>query len=107
MTLYAIRSYLENHFDEEISIMGLSRNFAMNEFKIKGGFKKLFATPVITFLTERRLMHARELLSQGNSSVDSIAAAAGYQHRSNFSIAFKRKFGMTPIEYRKKMNASR
>jgi pimeloyl-ACP methyl ester carboxylesterase/AraC-like DNA-binding protein len=101
-SLYEAKTYLENHFDEAISLPQLAKRLGMNEFKLKSGFKSLFDSPVIEFLTTVRLKHACEMLSGTDDAVDKIARRVGYRHSSNFSIAFKRCYGVTPMQYRKK-----
>ncbi len=99
-TLYEIRDHLLNHYEQDISIQSLSRHHGINSFKVKKGFKTLFGTPVIAFLNDIRLENARRLLVDPGSTIGSVAAAIGYRFANNFSVAFKRKYGMTPQEYK-------
>ena len=102
--LYAVRDYLLQHYDKDISIQMLSRHFGINEFKIKTGFKTLFEKPVISFLTEVRLEKACELLNSPGYTITRVAGKVGYQHANNFSVAFKRKYGVTPQQYKTKID---
>lgn len=100
--LYAIKNHIQNNFQEAISIKGISKNFGINDYKIKAGFKLLFNTPVIGYLTDVRLEKAKQFLLNPRETIASVAEQVGYSHSNNFSVAFKRKFKLTPLEYRAK-----
>lgn len=51
-------------------------------------------------LMEKRLAKAAALLEQSNLSVQDIIAIVGYENTSFFYRAFRKKFGMSPREYR-------
>jgi len=51
-------------------------------------------------LESLRIKLARQLLSQTQTPIAEIAVDLGYQHLSNFSRAFKRKSGLSPLSYR-------
>lgn len=101
--LYQIRDYLGRNFQEKMSISHLSRKFGINEYKMKSGFRLLFRSPVITMLTDIRLKHACRLLERPEETVSSVAEQVGYTHSNNFSAAFKRKYRLTPLQYRTKV----
>lgn len=98
--LYAMKDYIQNNSDKDIRIKDLTRHFGINDYKIKKGFKLLFDTPVITYLTDIRLEKASKLLMDPNETIESIAEQVGYEHANNFSVAFKRKFGLSPSKYK-------
>lgn len=50
------------------------------------------------WLQDKRLQKAKELLLQGDVTASDIYFDFGYSNLSNFSIAFKNKFGISPIE---------
>ena len=47
-----------------------------------------------------RLNKASTLLRNGNMKVEKVAEAAGYQNVEHFNRLFKKKYGMTPVQYR-------
>lgn len=98
--IYSIKDHIEKHFEEEITISGLARQFGINDFKVKSGFKALFGTPVINFLNQTRLEYSLRLLSDSGLTMSDIAERVGYKHPNNFSIAFKRRYGVPPNKYR-------
>ena len=51
-------------------------------------------------VTAVRMKKARTLLKNGNMTVENIALAVGYQNVEHFNRVFRKKFAMTPIQYR-------
>ena len=47
-----------------------------------------------------RMKKARTLLKSGNQTVESIAEQVGYQNVEHFTRLFKKKYGMTPVQFR-------
>ena len=48
------------------------------------------------WLKDKRLQKAKELLQEGQLKASDIYLEIGYNNLSNFSIAFKNKFGISP-----------
>jgi len=69
--------------------LGLSISTAQRQFKLD------FKMTIMEYIRSRRLEQARGLL-QKNMSIGEAAYRAGYSHTSNFSLAFKKYFGITP-----------
>ena len=61
----------------------------------------IFGKPLGKVLRERQLAYAAKLLKTSPLTVDEIAAAAGFGHRSSFYRQFRRRFGRSPAQYRK------
>ncbi len=68
-------------------------------------FQKLFKTnigkPPIAYLQDLRLEKARELLEATFLQVQEVRNKVGILYDSHFTRDFKKKFGVTPTEYRK------
>ncbi|MDZ7648290.1 MAG: helix-turn-helix transcriptional regulator [Cytophagales bacterium] len=93
---YSIRDYLTSNFLKEHSLTDIARNFGINEFALKKGFRENFQTTVFEFLLSKRLEHAREQLLHTNQSVQEIGSVVGYKYPNHFSSAFKKRFGILP-----------
>lgn len=50
------------------------------------------------WLQDKRLQRAKDLLQEGVLKPSDIYLDAGYNNLSNFSIAFKNKFGISPVD---------
>jgi len=63
-------------------------------------FREHFGEPPRARQTELRLLKARQLLATTDSKVIQVALDSGYRSLSLFNSLFKRRFGMSPSEYR-------
>jgi AraC-like DNA-binding protein len=55
---------------------------------------------------EMRLLKAQSLLQSSDESLAEIASQSGYRNRTQFLSVFKRRFGMTPTEWRERAKSS-
>ncbi len=98
--LQDVKDYIDNHFLDPASLETLSKHFGINEFKLKYGFKTLFDTSPMRYLQYKRLEYSLFLLRQSDKSIKEIADAVGYSHAANFTTAFTKTFGNSPLHYR-------
>lgn len=78
------------------TLRALAKQTGLNEFKLKGGFKKMFGVSVFGYLKSHRLEMARELIRGGGKSVTEVAYETGYSTLQHFSNEFRKKFGVSP-----------
>lgn len=90
-----VRRHLHEDPAHAWSLEELATLASMSSSSLRTKFQRCFAMSLFDYLRERRLLLAHELLSQG-TSVQQAAFACGYGHTSNFSTAFRRRFGITP-----------
>ena len=64
-------------------------------------FRKQFKTSIRAKQTELRLEKARQLLADTEDKIITIAYESGYRHLGFFNAMFKKRFGMTPSEWRR------
>ncbi|MFC5682504.1 helix-turn-helix domain-containing protein [Flavobacterium sp. MAHUQ-51] len=92
---------LEENFTNAPSLQELSRLIALNEFKLKKGFKACFKTTIKSYVTQLRMEYAKILFKNENSNVGEIAYKCGYKDVSHFSATFKSFYGFSPASFRK------
>ncbi len=64
--------------------------------------KKTFGITPNMLLTKYRLEEATKYLLLTSDQISKIATRVGYQNVYYFSMAFKKNYGMSPSQYRKK-----
>jgi AraC family transcriptional activator of pyochelin receptor len=94
--MYAVKEYLHENFQQNHSLIGLSKMFGINQAKLKKSFKELFGVPVIEYLYNLKMQYARTMLFDQGKQVREVAAMVGYRNANHFATAFKRKFGVKP-----------
>lgn len=94
--LHHAREILDAQLDDPPSLDELARAIGTNVRALKQGFKACFGNTVFGYVLEQRMQLARRLLEQGGMSVALVAQQVGYGASSNFTTAFRRRFGMPP-----------
>jgi AraC-like DNA-binding protein len=69
-------------------------------------FRKRFHTSIRAKQTELRLDRARELLVNTDEKIITVAVECGYRHLGLFNSLFKKRFGVTPSEWRRNARAT-
>jgi len=94
--IYYAREYLLANACKPPSLTELAKIAGINEFKLKQGFKETFGNSVFAYLSDYRLMKAKELLADKQVDIKNISDDLGYSSVQHFNKAFTRKFGLSP-----------
>lgn len=96
-------NYFEDHYNEKISLDQIAENMYLSPFYISKIFKSETGDTPIRHLINIRLEKAKELLENGyKGSIQEVAATVGYDDAYHFSKLFKKHFGISPSQVRKK-----
>ncbi|RAJ00358.1 AraC-like DNA-binding protein [Chitinophaga skermanii] len=85
---------------EPLSLTELARKAGINEFKLKKGFKEVFNNTVFGYLSDYRMEQAGILVTLKDRSLTDIADELGYSSLQHFSLAFRKKYGVSPVKFR-------
>ena len=96
--IYQAKDILVTQLENPPLISELARTVGLSESTLRRGFKKLFNTTVMGYLTSLRMKQAELLLRERKLSIGEIANLVGYSQLGHFSTAFKRQFGITPSQ---------
>jgi len=81
------------------SVKQLSHRVALNEFKLKSGFKEVFSTTIYGYIRQERMEKAKKMLCEGSFSVSEVAWDIGYTNVSHFISLFHKTYGVNPGKY--------
>jgi AraC-like DNA-binding protein len=98
-TLPAI-SYVNNHFQEKITLEEVARHCGMGIFQFSRAFKREHRLTFREFLVRYRIDQARKSLKNPRITVLDSAFVAGFKDPSYFARLFKRYVGVSPSQYR-------
>jgi AraC-like DNA-binding protein len=99
--IYEAKDILISDINSPPTILDLSRNIGLNEKKLQNGFKEVFNQTVYGCLFDHKMNLARQLLLDTDKTIFEIALDCGYEYASHFTTAFKRKYGVTPKQFKK------
>ena len=105
-TVRQVQEYMVSHLPDPLTIDQLSARFRISPTALKDIFRQTYGRPIHQYLLEKRVQHAAELLHRSPLSIVDIAAAVGYNSASQFGVAFKRRYQLTPSQYRRQSRKS-
>ena len=94
-----IMAYVEENYAEPINISVLAKHFFVSSSTVSHLFQQKMNVSFYRYVTQRRLIAAKTLISQGENLQD-VAVNTGFQDYSGFYRAFKQAFGISPRQYR-------
>jgi AraC-like DNA-binding protein len=96
-----IPEILTDRIDNPPSIHALALELSLNTTTMQRSFKKIFGVPIYEYHRNIRLRYAATMLLDTNKSIFEIAIDTGYSNSGNFCNAFKKRYGVSPGQYRK------
>lgn len=98
--LEEILVYIENNFDQPISVGHISEMMALDRTYIHKIFKRKMGMSIKEYIVQIRMTTACSLLRYTNLSISDISRSVGYADVLYFSKSFRQKKGCSPSEYR-------
>lgn len=96
------QKYIENNFyKEDLSLQEVADHMQISATYLSRLLKQEIGLSFIDYLTHVRVSKAVQLMGDPGIKMYEIAERVGYSSQHYFSTAFKKVFGVSPIEYRK------
>ena len=96
-------AYINEHLTEALSLDDLAGQASLSPYYFSRLFKKETGFSPHSYVITTRISNAKFLLHSSDLSVKSICFATGFTSESSFCTTFKKETGMTPSEYRAKV----
>ena len=90
-----ILRYIDANLADDITIDQLSEQFYISKYHMMRLFRRETGQSIHSYLSDRRLLHARGLIAAGLSATESCFRS-GFRSYSSFTRAYARRFGTTP-----------
>ncbi|WP_250889186.1 AraC family transcriptional regulator [Mesorhizobium sp. dw_380] len=88
--------------DETPTLADLAKEVGVSRFHFSRAFKQSTGMTPHAFIARRRLDRSADMLRSTNMSATEIALECGFGSSSHFTVAFKRAFGASPTEFRRR-----
>ena len=96
------KEYIGEHFSEsDLSVDRLCGHLHVSQSYFSTLFRTETGVSYIQYLTEIRMKKAVTLLQETDTKTYLIAEQVGYDDPNYFSHVFKKRFGVSPVKYRK------
>ena len=96
-------NYLEDHFDQNVTIAELTRVASMSRSTLMREFVRLMGTSPMQYLINIRLDAACHLLREYKSSIMEIAFRVGFPSTCYFTRRFSQRFHVSPSQFGKNL----
>jgi AraC family transcriptional regulator len=95
-----VMEFMRANIENDISLEAIAGVACLSPFHFSRVFRKMTGMAPHRYLANLRMAHARKLLANSRLPLVDIAAAIRFSNQANFSRAFRRAVGTTPMDYR-------
>jgi AraC-like DNA-binding protein len=88
------------HYRRPLTVAVVARALASSPRQVQRAFDEVGGTSFSAYLREVRLRSAAELIARQPLTVRQVSLLVGYRQPAHFAKAFRRRFGVTPAQYR-------
>ena len=99
-----IINYLKENSHDHINLSHCAKQLNISYDYFQHKFKVITGLSPQQFLIEQRLIAAKSLLSEGSVNCTEIAYRCGFCTSAQFSALFKKKYGITPTQYKRSIH---
>lgn len=100
----AAAKYIKDNLTEDLTVFTLAEQFHVARNYFSRLFKKEMGEGCNEYITRLRIEKAKQLLGASRLKTYEIAEKVGYHDTNYFSLAFKKNTGLSPKEFREKLN---
>lgn len=98
--IHKVRAYIEEHLDEDLSLVRLAGYIHFNPSYLSRLFKQACGVNLSEYIEAARIERAKTLLRGDDLKVLEVGVRVGYEASQSFTRFFKKATGVTPQEYR-------
>jgi len=100
-----MKRYIEEHATKPLKVEDLAAHIGLSESRTSHLFKEWHGLTVIEYVHEVRLAIAEERIRYSSLTLEHIAESCGFGSYSYFFRVFRRKYGLSPADYRQQAAA--
>lgn len=101
------RHFMLTHLTREISVVQIADHVGISQYYLSRLFKSVTGQTLMQYLSEERLNAARHLLTTTDQPIHEIAVLLRFCDQSHMTYVFRKKYGITPKQYRDTHNIPR
>ncbi|MEO5890733.1 MAG: helix-turn-helix domain-containing protein [Ferruginibacter sp.] len=98
------QEFIENNFQDKITVDKLSSMFALGRRSLERRFKKATCNTVSAYIQRVKVEAAKKSFETSRKNINEIMYDVGYSDTKAFRTIFKKTTGLSPVEYRNKYN---
>ena len=94
--------FMKTNLHRQLTLDEIAESVGLSNSRVESLFKDESGNSPVQYHKELRLEKARELLESPSLNVKQVRLEVGYQDHSHFYRDFKKRFGLTPLQYRER-----
>ena len=94
-----MKNYIQAHY-QRVTLEVMAGKFNLSEPYISKYFKEKAGVTFGDYVQQIRMKKAKTLLKNSNMTVEAVAESVGYPNVEHFSRLFKKKYEVSPSQYR-------
>ena len=98
------QEFIENNFQEKITVDQLASLFALGRRSLERRFKKATRNTVSEYIQRVKVEAAKKGFETSRKNINEVMSEVGYTDTKAFRTVFKKTTGLSPVEYRNKYN---
>jgi AraC-like DNA-binding protein len=96
------RDHADRHYPEPLGLEQLAAVAGLSKYHFQRLFRATYGRSPATYLTERRIERAQDLLRATNLTVTEVCHAVGFSSLGSFSSRFRELVGESPSEFQRR-----
>ncbi len=100
-----ISEYLDEHYDESLSLVEIGERFGISHYYLAHIFKSETGVSPMKYVMHRKIGEVQNLLMNSDVSIKEIGERLGFSSSCHLSTVFKKYFGISPKTYRQNFKA--
>ncbi len=100
----AVQIYIEENFEEKLSVKDLAKKFAISSRTFIRRFKKATLNTPLEYMQRVKVEVAKKSFESSTLNINQVMYNVGYNDQKSFRKTFKKYTGLSPLEYRTKYN---
>lgn len=101
LDLGEVKLYIEQHYQDDISLETIASHFFVSKEHLSRSFKSISGENMSDFIVRLRMEKARKLIVEEGLPIKHAAQLSGYEDLAYFYRVFKKHYGMPPGSLRK------
>src|SRR5215211_2470083 len=98
--LRELQAWIPDHLDADLSVPALARRSQMSDRNFARAFRRETGMTPAAYVEAARVERARIALETGDLAIEAIARQAGFGTVETMRRAFRRRVGVSPVDYR-------